>query len=477
MPELSASFQSALDSLYNYKPSKVASGHGPYPKLDATVTFHDKHMDPRLALHKVILAPSLVNDLVKAGERALQTYKDRTDVELPPVIDDTLSPLNSYRKVVDARTVALVYSSAFAEPATTIASMLLLHPNAPNWSNSMFFIEDDPTKEKSDALNEDFTPIFRRHYDDAEEYKSVDKDAWESMDDPTKKLFQIAYEKFNRPAVWHIYFVRREARRALKRMGAVVSRNMSTYPTFRTDAPKIGPGSLDLPFSPDALETAWGMSLPAFTSAAVQTSAGSHPLRRSRRLAAGKAKALERPPVPRKKAVPSVSAAESTQPNREWSKVSRPLRSESVETDEGVATSLLHRAWARAVEKDATFIVLHCGTYERIAIRHRSSQTLFLSDLINVTQCSDPAYGAIHVGLFISILSDVLDRVAQIEEHANQTSKKRRRSALSTIEPRKRPRTRTTVTSEATRIITEQKQLQVPCFFLLQLSSDLTSNL
>ncbi|KAG6818446.1 hypothetical protein H0H93_004864, partial [Arthromyces matolae] len=72
-----------------------------------------------------------------------------------------------------------------------------------------------------------------------------------------------------------------------------------------------------------------------------------------------------------------------------------------------------------------------------------------------------PAYGAIHVGLFISILSDVLDRVAQIEEHANQTSKKRRRSALSTIEPRKRPRTRTTVTSEAIRIITEQKQLQI----------------
>ncbi|KAG6815132.1 hypothetical protein H0H93_010856, partial [Arthromyces matolae] len=154
-------------------------------------------MDPRLALHKVILAPSLLNDLVKAGERALQTYKDRTDVELPPVTQGFYWPREIFEQVIDARSVGLTYAKGFASPAATIASMLLLHPNAPEWQNSMFFLEIDRTKEKSKALNEDFTPVFRRHCDDAEEYKPVNminKDAWESMDDSTKKLFRIAYE-------------------------------------------------------------------------------------------------------------------------------------------------------------------------------------------------------------------------------------------------------------------------------------------
>lgn len=66
------------------------------------------------------------------------------------------------------------------------------------------------------------------------------------------------------------------------------------------------------------------------------------------------------------------------------------------------------------MEKDSSFLVLHCGTFERVAFRHRSSQTLFVSDLIDVARCKNPGYGHIHIGLFISIIEDIRDRTHQI---------------------------------------------------------------
>ena len=63
---------------------------------------------------------------------------------------------------------------------------------------------------------------------------------------------------------------------------------------------------------------------------------------------------------------------------------------------------------------DVTFIIFHCGSYERIGFRHRDSQTLFLSDLIDVPGGSDPAYGKLQVGVYMVVLRDVLDRIRQI---------------------------------------------------------------
>ncbi|KAG6818447.1 hypothetical protein H0H93_004865 [Arthromyces matolae] len=470
MRDISGSFQAALDSIYNFKPPKLASGHGSYPKLDATLTFHDKHLDPRLALKRVILAPSLVSDLVMAGQRALETYRERTDLELPSETESFLFPREHDEDIVNARAIGAVYESGIAEPAATIASMLLLHPNVPEWSNSMYFLEKRFTQHRDGALNENYTPLLARPYDDAlkcQYVNMVDQDAWASMDEITKMRYRMAHQKFSRTAAWQMFFVRREARRALKRMDAAVLNNTSTYPTFRTQAAKLGEGNLDLPFSPDALETAWGMPLPAFMASTLQASGGPFPLRRSKRLASNVSESVknsnsEEPPSRfKKRKTPRTSLAKSAQGEREWSAISIFSPSESVTTDEDIAMSILYRAWAHAVEKDATFIVLHCGTYERIAFRHRSTQTLLVSSLINVPNCSNPGYGAIHLGLFISILADILDRVAQMEEKTNETSKKRRRLSTNIVESRKRPRTRTATASEAAKKIIEQKQLQV----------------
>ena len=87
---------------------------------------------------------------------------------------------------------------------------------------------------------------------------------------------------------------------------------------------------------------------------------------------------------------------------------------------------IITQAWARAVVNDATFIIFHCGDRERIGIRHRESQTLYLSDLIDTTTCNDPTYGEIQVGLHLAIIQDALQRQEQRSSECPTSSSKKR---------------------------------------------------
>ncbi|KAF9037352.1 hypothetical protein BDZ89DRAFT_1061508 [Hymenopellis radicata] len=70
----------------------------------------------------------------------------------------------------------------------------------------------------------------------------------------------------------------------------------------------------------------------------------------------------------------------------------------------------IQRAWALAVRADASVIVFDCGNYLRIGIRHRETQTLILSDLLDVCHAKDPAYGKIWAGMHIAIAQDLMER-------------------------------------------------------------------
>ena len=75
---------------------------------------------------------------------------------------------------------------------------------------------------------------------------------------------------------------------------------------------------------------------------------------------------------------------------------------------------------------NSTILVLHSGNHEIIGIRHRKSQTLYISNVIE-PHAATPAYGKIHVGLYIAALWDVMDRIqqdldAEEERHKNGPS-------------------------------------------------------
>ncbi|TFK63612.1 hypothetical protein BDN72DRAFT_902258 [Pluteus cervinus] len=72
-------------------------------------------------------------------------------------------------------------------------------------------------------------------------------------------------------------------------------------------------------------------------------------------------------------------------------------------TPEGLA----HHVWRLAVQNDTTVIVINCGNYERIGIRHRASQTLYLSDMVDLTK---PGYGKFYLGVLMSAVDDMLTR-------------------------------------------------------------------
>ncbi|KIM42906.1 hypothetical protein M413DRAFT_26872 [Hebeloma cylindrosporum] len=109
---------------------------------------------------------------------------------------------------------------------------------------------------------------------------------------------------------------------------------------------------------------------------------------------------------------------------------------------------LLQHAWAKAVEHDGTFIILNCGRCERIGIRHRASQTLYLSGLIDPVNTQDPRYRKLHVALNLAIVRDVLERHdlammvgtkrtaegADVDE--SFPAAKRRKAAMPTEEPK-----------------------------------------
>jgi hypothetical protein len=71
------------------------------------------------------------------------------------------------------------------------------------------------------------------------------------------------------------------------------------------------------------------------------------------------------------------------------------------------------KAWAQAVKVDGTVIVLHSGNYELVCVRHRASNTLYVSDLIEPPTCEDPGYGNFHVGIYMAGIQDAMDRKKQ----------------------------------------------------------------
>ena len=75
--------------------------------------------------------------------------------------------------------------------------------------------------------------------------------------------------------------------------------------------------------------------------------------------------------------------------------------------------STFRQAWAQAVRVDGTIIILHSGNHELICVRHRETQTLYVSDLIEPPTCKDPGYGKLQVGIYVAAIQDIMERTKQ----------------------------------------------------------------
>ena len=58
---------------------------------------------------------------------------------------------------------------------------------------------------------------------------------------------------------------------------------------------------------------------------------------------------------------------------------------------------------------------MHSGNHEIIGIRHRKTQTLYISHLIEPHSCSNPAYGKLQIGIYIAAVQETIERARQEE--------------------------------------------------------------
>ncbi|KAJ7664001.1 hypothetical protein DFH06DRAFT_1189169 [Mycena polygramma] len=81
------------------------------------------------------------------------------------------------------------------------------------------------------------------------------------------------------------------------------------------------------------------------------------------------------------------------------------------------ARHILQQVWAQAVKHDTTYLVIHSGNHEYIGMRHRASQTLFLSELYAPSAC-DPCGGylKLHTGLYLSAVKDAEQRAFLMQQ-------------------------------------------------------------
>ena len=80
----------------------------------------------------------------------------------------------------------------------------------------------------------------------------------------------------------------------------------------------------------------------------------------------------------------------------------------------------LSKAWAQAVRHDATHIIIQSGNSEYVCVRHRATQTLYVSDLIDVPNY--PGYAKLHTGIYLTALLDAIQRVAPMDDNVDSSS-------------------------------------------------------
>ncbi len=110
---------------------------------------------------------------------------------------------------------------------------------------------------------------------------------------------------------------------------------------------------------------------------------------------------------------------------------------------------------------DCTFIIFDCGTALRVGIRHRATQTLFLSELVDLVTSETPTSGKLFAGLHLAATHDALKRLPLLKNGSNKRARETEQYHL----PYKRRRTiKSQENAEVVRIVipTSRDHIQHP---------------
>ncbi|KAF9556381.1 hypothetical protein CPC08DRAFT_820517 [Agrocybe pediades] len=364
---------------------------------DTPVTFYDRHISSNFVCRQVSAFPSMVQSLSKICDKALARYhREGHQFSLtgyPKVHRFARCPM-AYGK---APTIGDYYRTYVGNPASTYASRFYFLPES--WEPVFFFQRDYPDNDLCDFFSE---------YNLGSGSGDVDFPEGCGILPATVTQVRDLYDRFPTVALWHLY--------PMTPSGKSVLKNMQSQHTFVWEyARTTGYRNVSLkPSPPDASN--------GILYHCKQIEVG-----RRRRAQAIRNRSCVVPSEGNIARKPSSVVNVRRQATRTVRRRTR-------------VNQFIQHAWARAVDTDSTFIIFNCGLYERIGIRHRESQTLYISPLIEPINSRNPSYGKLHVGLHVAIIQDLLQRLGSECQKSSGHSKKRSAGHLDNLEPPKKRR-------------------------------------
>ncbi|KAF5309238.1 hypothetical protein D9619_012713 [Psilocybe cf. subviscida] len=337
------------------------------------IGFYDRHLSSHLILKRVRIIPSLHESLANSIIDPLKVFSDKGHT-LKYEEYDFISRTLPREPVGQATSVALAYDDIFASEMVHIATKMLFTPETPEWIPVMNFIPGD-----YEALPGVLFFTEARHVvnSDGKTVRIQPSYLAPKLPLAARDLANDLGRVFEWISHWSFFSHTKWGRSVVSLMPSMTNFNWECAHT--TGVPVAKPLVPNRP--PDAHQ--------GFAKKEIE------------QYLEGRRKIVENsdPPVAWSK------KHDVKIPRR---KVKRPYTP--------IPKDYIQKAWSSAVREDVTYMVFNSGSHERVGIRHRESQTLYLSGLIG-TGHTNPSYGKIHLGLALCIIQDAIDRRELREEY------------------------------------------------------------
>jgi hypothetical protein len=378
-----------LEEFWGWRPP-LLERHPDHTKSAKTrpPTHYDTHLHKSLILKRIVRLPSLLTDLENVVDKAVDAARPflprtKKTSEFPHPWTRKQAVDNLVTSLHDEEGVANFYMNTTAKFCAPVASMLgLQHAE---WISSLIW--DRQTHQKASAIADGFLKINTKVETDDFLRSPLKEEA-------KNDLNAIAQAKFLHLAVWEFKSLLAGDIEVMQAIGSHSGSFHWQACTKVVDScgtkKHLKHGRLTSTGSPkgfDALETPWDIK---------REVSGDHKRKRGRDDDDGDYS-------PNRNAV-GEKAHDIIQQVKVF------IRSSHQNTN----CSGFRKTWAEAVHSDATLMIFSSGNFEFIGVRHRDSQTLFLSPLIEVQ--SIPTYAKLHTGLYIAAFRDTAARAVHLRD-------------------------------------------------------------
>ncbi|KAF9038305.1 hypothetical protein BDZ89DRAFT_1157159 [Hymenopellis radicata] len=331
----------------------------------------DRHIPDHLLLKRITIVPSLASDIANVTD----AYYD----DIAALSAEKLEWIVCKPKKSEAGPMAVARGDGLGMVCSSIATSVVVNPGQPG---NDFLMMWDARREMRPPYNDHLPFVVENStllFNDIDH----DPDMLEPLSEATRETM-VNLRDHSRYLVTGLFFSL-QGRSLLEDMSALVQDEFPWSLNSKCSKPHIPGAPGGRPPDVDAEDSLWNLPLSSDT---LRPSS----LRRSTRLTEAGDVAWTRVPVSGDiTPIPHLNVFDKTY---------KPM-----------ARDYIQRAWANAVRVDSSVIIFDCGTALRVGIRHRATQTLFLTELLDLATSENPTFGKFYTGLHLAAAHDSLKRL------------------------------------------------------------------